>query len=347
MFFCFTAKSPEGKAPEVIKPAKTVEVEEGKPARIECQISGQPKPTVQWFKESEKVKESKRIRPESDNETFSLNFKETELDDEGDYKCVARNEFGSASSQAELLVNERGAKPEFKEKMKNVSVQGGNKARFDVLVTGSPPPEVDWLKGDDKLEDEGRISMIDNEEEGSFSLIIEDVKAEDSGKYECIAFNELGEVSCKANLAVEETLVAPEFAEEAESAPIVAEEGGDIDLNVQLKKGQPEPQVEWLKDDKPVKVDEHLNVGIDRDTHSLKIRGAVPDDSGLYKFKVGSKAGSVERVFDVQIAGTVTYNNGMRSITVFTRSVSVPRPKLSIPVPKQKEQIKQRLDTLP
>ena len=252
------------------------------------------------------MKETKRVRPESDNETFSLNFKEAELDDEGDYKCVARNEFGSVSTQAELLVNETGAKPEFKEKMKNASVQAGKQARFDVLVTGLPPPEVDWLKGDDKLEDEGRFSMIDNEEEGSFSLIIEDVKPEDSGKYECIAFNELGEASCRANLVVEEILVAPEFAEEAESAPIVAEEGGDIDLNVELKKGQPEPQVEWLKDDKPVKVDEHLDVGVDKDTHSLKIRGAVPDDSGLYKFKVSSKAGSVERVFDVQIAGTVT-----------------------------------------
>ena len=305
LFFWFAAKSPEGKAPEVIKPAKKVEVEEGKPAKIECQISGQPKPTVEWFKDSENVKETKRIKPESDDKTFSLNFKETELDDEGDYKCVARNEFGSVSSQAELLVNEVGAKPEFKEKLKNVSVQSGNKARFDVLVTGSPPPEVDWLKGDDKLEDAGRFSLLDNEEEGIFSLIIEDVKPEDGGKYECIAFNELGEVSCKANLAVEETLVAPEFAEEAESAPILVEEGGDIDLNVLLKKGQPEPQVEWLKDDKPVEVDERLDVGIKEDTHSLKIKGAVPSDSGLYKFKVSSKAGSLERVFDVQIAGTV------------------------------------------
>ena len=323
----FAAKSLEGNAPEVIKPAETVEVEEGKPARIECQISGQPKPTVEWFKDSEKVKESKRIRPESDNETFSLNFKETELDDEGDYKCVACNEFGSVSSQAELLVNEVGAKPEFKEKMKNVSVQAGEKARFDVLVTGSPPPEVDWVKGDDKLEDAGRFALLDNEEEGSFSLIVEDVKPEDSGKYECIAFNELGEVSCKANLAVEETLVAPEFAEEAESAPVLAEEGGEIDFNVLLKKGQPEPQVEWLKDDKPVQVDEHLDVGICEDKHSLKIRGAVPTDSGLYKFKVSSKAGSLEKVFDVQITGTVCY-------LFLVASVVIPMVCLCVFVPK-------------
>ena len=304
-YFGCAAKSPEGKAPEVVKPAENAEVEEGKPARIECQISGQPKPNVEWFKDSEKVKETKRIKHESDNEIFSLNFKQTELEDEGDYKCVARNEFGSVSSQATLLVNEAGAKPEFKEKMKNMNVEAGKKAKFDVHVTGSPPPEVDWLKGDDKIEDDGRFVLLDDEGDGLFSLIIEDVKPEDGGKYECVAFNELGEVSCKANLVVEETLVAPEFATEAESAPVLAEEGGDVNLNVELKKGHPELLVEWFKDDKPVKVGEHLVLEDKDDTHSLTVTGATPNDSGFYKFKASSKAGSIERVFDVQIEGIV------------------------------------------
>ena len=236
-----------------------------------------------------------------------MNFKETELEDEGDYKCVARNDFGSVSSQAELLVNDSGTKPEFKEKMKNLNVQAGQEAKFDVKVAGSPPPEVDWLKGDEKVEDGGRFVWVDDEgDDGVFSLIIEDVKPEDGGKYECIAFNELGEVSCKGKLVVEESLVAPEFAVEAESAPIVAEEGGDISLNVELKKGKPEPQVEWFKDDKPVKVDDHLVLADTDGMHSMAITGAVPYDSGLYKFKATSKAGSIERTFDVQIAGIVT-----------------------------------------
>lgn len=306
VFVCFAEKSPEGNAPEIVKPVESVEVIEGYPASLECQISGQPKPNVEWFKDNEKVKESKRIKLASDNESFSLNFKETELDDEGDYKCVARNEFGSVSCKAELLVNDAVVKPEFKEKMKNVSVQAGQRARFDVLVFGVPPPEVDWLREGEKLGEAERFTFVDGEEEeGRFSLVIEDVKPEDGGNYECIAFSEEGEVFCKANLAVEETLVAPAFAEEAESAPILSEEGGDIHLNVELKKDQPEPKVEWLKDDKPVKLDEHLNVSVNEDAHKLEITKAVPEDSGLYTFKASSKAGSIERVFDVQISGIV------------------------------------------
>lgn len=43
---------------------------------------------VEWFKDSEKVKEIKCIKFEIDDEIFLLNFKEIEFDDEGDYKCV-------------------------------------------------------------------------------------------------------------------------------------------------------------------------------------------------------------------------------------------------------------------
>lgn len=264
---------------------------------------------MEWFKDSEKVKESNRVRPEVSDDTFSLNFKETKLEDEGDYKCVARNEFGSVSSQAELLVNEALTKPEFEEKMKNLNVQAGKEARFDVLVTGVPPPEVDWLKGDDKVVGDRFVLIDDKGDDGRFSLIIKDVQPEDSGKYECIAFNEVGEVSCKANLAVEETLVAPEFTEEQESAPIVAEEGSDVRLNVELKKGQPEPQIEWFKNDKPVKSDDHLVLADKGDLHSLTISSVVPDDSGVYKVQAISKAGSLERTFDVQVAGSVPYHS--------------------------------------
>ena len=252
------------------------------------------------------MKETKRIKLETDDETFSLNFKETELDDEGDYKCVARNEFGSASTQAELLINEASTKPQFKNKMNNVGVQAGKEARFDVHVTGFPPPEVDWVKDGEKIEDGGRFLLLDGEDDGHFSLIIEIVTPEDAGKYECIAFNEAGEVSCQGNLLVEEVLIAPEFVSEAETTPMVAEEGEDVKLSIELKKGTPEPQIEWLKDEIPVGVGEHVALADTGHSYTLTVAEATPEDSGLYRFKATSKAGSIERCFNVQIAGILT-----------------------------------------
>ena len=296
----------------VLKPAETVEVDEGKAAKIQCQMSGEPKPLVEWFKDEKKVKESNRIRVERSDETLSLNFTQTELDDEGEYKCVAHNALGSASTKAELLVNEPAKKPEFKEKMKNISVRAGDKAKFEVRVTGSPLPEVDWLKADQKLEDNGPFIMEEDEDGELFSLVIEDVKPENSGVYECVAFNEVGEVFCKGSLVVEEeVLIPPQFAKEEESAPLLIEEGDDVTLNVNLKKGQPTPVVQWFKDDELVEASSKVQVRPDGDRHSLVIKKAESDDSGVYKCQASNKAGYVARSFDVQITGML--HNAERS----------------------------------
>lgn len=306
---------------------------EGQPASLECELKGEPQPDIEWFRDDEKVKESKRVRMNFDGKSSSLTFKPSELDDEGGYKCVARNELGSASTTAELLVNEAGTKPEFTEKLKNISALPGEEARFDVRVTGSPPPEVDWLKGKEKIEDEGRFVLIDDIEDDLFSLVIEDAKPSDSGEYECIAFNEFGEVSCKGNLVVEETIIAPEiaedaesalplfeditiapeFAEEEESAPVVIEEGGDVTLCVNVK-GQPTPEVEWSKDGKDLKASGRLEVGEMNGKHTLLIKGATPEDSGIFKCQASSKGGVAERTFDVQVKGKDACENSLKGL---------------------------------
>lgn len=369
-YFVFTAKKPKGTAPEITKPLENVTVVEGEPASLECQLKGEPQPDIEWFLDGKQIEESKRIRMNFDGKCCSLTFKPSELDDEGEYKCVARNELGSASSEAELLVNEPGSKPEFKEKLKNINVVPGDEARFDIRVVGSPPPEVDWFKGKEKLEDEGRFVLIDDIEEDLFSLVIEEAKPTDSGEYECVAFNELGEVSCKGNLVVEEMLIAPklaeeaesalpvteeviiapefaeeaesalplteeaiilpklaeeaesapvteeaiiapEFAEEGESAPVVIEEGGDVSLSVNAK-GQPTPEVQWLKDGKDVKSSDHLDIGEKNGKHTLLIKGATPQDSGIYKCQASSKGGLAERTFDVQVKGKYFCENSLK-----------------------------------
>ena len=316
------AKKPTGTAPELTSPLQPVTSMEGNPVKLECQVKGEPQPDIEWFKDGKPVVESKRVIMTSDGETFSLSFKPVELDDEGEYKCVARNELGSVSSGAELLVEEAGTRPEFKEKLKNTSAMPGEEVRFDVRVAGSPPPEVDWFKGKERVNDEGRFLLVDDEEDGLFSLIIEDVGQKDSGTYKCVAFNEVGEASCSCELLVEETIVtpeaaesaesapdgfqeaftAPEFVEGAENAPLAFEEGEDVTLNA-IVKGQPAPDVEWLKDDKSLKSSDHLDIVGTGGKHSLTIRGASSADSGTYMCQARNKGGVTDRTFVVQVTG--------------------------------------------
>lgn len=270
--------------------------------KLTCSLKGTPQPTIQWTKDDKPLKTSKRVKDEFDGEVASVMFSQVDLDDEGDYKCVAQNELGSASCSAELLVNEADSKPEFTETMKDIEVAVGDEGRFDVRVSGVPKPSVQWFKGSKKIEDEGKFMLIDDEEEDLFSLVIDEATADDVGAYTCRAANVAGEVSCKAGLQLQEEITAPEFADEAETGPITVQEGGDVTLDVKIK-GKPTPDVEWYKDDKPLRKTSRLDMKARGDKFSLVMLNVTTDDSGLYKCVASSKAGSVTRTFEVNIEG--------------------------------------------
>lgn len=300
--FNSTAVKPTGSAPEFTHPLESVEVSEGTEVKLSCTLKGTPQPTIHWFKDGEPLKTSKRVKPDFDGEVASLSFAAADLDDEGDYKCVAQNELGSASCTAELLVNEADSKPEFTEAMKDIEVAENEEGRFDVRVTGSPKPAVQWFKGTKKIEDTGKYIFIDDEEEDLFSLVIDDVSSDEAGAYTCKATNNVGEAACKAELKLQEKMSAPEFADEEETGPITAVEGGEVSLNVTVK-GTPRPDVEWFKDDKPLRKTSRLDIRSRGDKFSAVIMNVTPDDSGLYKCVANSKAGSVTRTFEVKIEG--------------------------------------------
>ena len=285
-----------------IESLQPVEVVQGSPAKLQCKVTGVPEPSIEWFRDSEPVKEDKRIKIRFDGELSSLKILSTELEDEGAYKCVAKNDLGSVSCASELLVNEPNKKPEFIEKMKPVNVTEGEPARFDVTVEGNPLPVVDWFKGKDKLNDEGRYVMMANEEAGIFTLIVEDTVPEDAGTYKCVAANEEGQASSKAALAVKEKMIAPEFTDLEESAPINVTDGDEVCLSVGIK-GKPVPSVEWYKDDKKLRKTSRLKIDEKGDKFSLVILDVTADDSGTYKCEASSKAGTIARTFDVNVAG--------------------------------------------
>lgn len=309
-----SAEKPTGTAPQFIQPLESVEVSEGAAVKLACTVKGTPQPTIEWFKDGKPLKTSKRMKDDFDGEVVSLSFTEADLDDEGDYKCVAQNELGSASCTAELLVNEPATKPEFTEAMKDIEVAEDEEGRFDVRVSGSPSPTLQWFKGTKKIEDAGKFLFIDDEEDDLFSLVIDKVAPDDVGTYTCKANNEAGEVSCKAELKLQEEMASPEFDDEGETGPITAVEGGEVTLNVTVK-GKPRPDVEWFKDDKPLRKTSRVDIKSRGDKFSAVLMNVTPDDSGLYKCVASSKAGSVTRTFEVNIEGMFAV-----CFTVVTRS---------------------------
>jgi len=185
------AKKPEGTAPVFSDPLQPVEVKEGSEAKLQCTVVAEPRPDIEWFKKGVRIKENRRLKLESDGQTVSLTIKETRSGDDGEYKCVATNELGSASCAAVMTVRVV-TKPDFKDKLKTVEVMEGDTVQFDTRVVGYPVPEVDWFRGTTKLKRDERTVFKETQEDNLHSLVISDAKREDAGIYKCVASNEGG-----------------------------------------------------------------------------------------------------------------------------------------------------------
>ena len=268
--------------------------------KLVCKVKGKPEPKIEWFKDDTPVKEDRRIKIMFDGETCTLKIVDTKPDDEAEYKCVATSEAGISSCTAELLVNEANKRPEFTGKMKPVDVTEGDDTRFEVEITGVPKPDVNWYRGRDKIVDGGRFEI--SEKDNVYSLVIKDTNPDDAGSYKCVAKNEEGEVTSRAALAVKEKVVAPEIAEEQDTAPIEVLDGEELTLNVTVS-GKPKPEVTWFKDGKRLRDSYRVNIKSKDDKFSLNILKVKPDDAGTYKCEVKNKAGTVSRTYNVKVGG--------------------------------------------
>lgn len=94
------------------------------------------------------------------------------------------------------------AAPVFLTQLQNQEVPDGYPVSFDSVIIGKPTPSVRWFK-DGKVLQEDDHYMINEDQEGCHQLIITTVRPTDMGVYRCVAENDSGIASSKAELRVE------------------------------------------------------------------------------------------------------------------------------------------------
>ena len=91
-----------------MKPKITIQgntvASEGTPTRVNCHVSGFPRPKVSWkrYRALQETKLPSNVQYE--NGTSVIVIKKTELKDSGTYKCTAENRAGIAQASMILLV---------------------------------------------------------------------------------------------------------------------------------------------------------------------------------------------------------------------------------------------------
>uniref|UniRef100_A0A8C0EE14 Obscurin n=1 Tax=Bubo bubo TaxID=30461 RepID=A0A8C0EE14_BUBBB len=189
--------------------------------------------------------------------------------------------------------------PMFMTELQNQEVQDGYPVSFDCIVVGKPLPTVRWFK-DGKAIEENDHYMINEDQEGCHQLIITAVVPTDMGVYRCLAENNMGVASTKAELRVDCNREQEESTTEEEQLPQIFDELHDIHVTpgaslakFHLKvKGYPQPRLYWFKNGQPLKALDRILKTDKQEFHSLEIHNVTKADAGQYSVFVINSAGS-------------------------------------------------------
>uniref|UniRef100_A0A8B9BIB3 Coiled-coil domain containing 141 n=1 Tax=Anser brachyrhynchus TaxID=132585 RepID=A0A8B9BIB3_9AVES len=198
-----------GQAPNFSQLLSNVTVMEGSPVTLEVEVTGFPEPTLTWYKKGQKLTADEHLTLLQKETKHTLLIQKVCDKDAGLYVVRAKNSSGTISSSAILHVKVQGKQPNFIQKFGHTTLQEGEDLILHCTIHGKPKPHVCWTKDDIQVV-AGDISI---EKLGdTYYLLKRNVVLADTGKYICVASNEVGKAHCSAVVTVIEKNKTPEIS---------------------------------------------------------------------------------------------------------------------------------------
>uniref|UniRef100_A0A8C6FW78 Obscurin n=1 Tax=Moschus moschiferus TaxID=68415 RepID=A0A8C6FW78_MOSMO len=226
-------------APVFLTELQNQEVLDGYPVSFDCVVTGQPVPTVRWFKDGRLLEEDDHYMISEDQQGgHQLIITAVVPADMGVYRCLAENSVGVSSTKAELRVDltstdydtaadatetssyfsaqgylssreqegtestsEEGQLPQVVEELRDLQVAPGTRlAKFQLKVKGYPTPRLYWFKDGQPLTASTHIRMADKKMLHTLEVV--SVTSEDAGQYSAYISNAVGAAYSSARLLV-------------------------------------------------------------------------------------------------------------------------------------------------
>nr|XP_032802510.1 striated muscle-specific serine/threonine-protein kinase-like [Petromyzon marinus] len=119
---------------------ESLDVADGRPARLDCRVSGTPAPTVTWFRDGRPVQSGERRRVSSEKGLHCLSVPHASAEDEGEYTVTAANTHGEVSCSCTLIVSEPRAP------------HASNISKRDMMPSIAEEPELGEVERDGDIE---------------------------------------------------------------------------------------------------------------------------------------------------------------------------------------------------
>lgn len=198
----------------VMKPS-SYKCSEGQTARFDLKVVGRPMPETYWFHNGQQVvsDHTHKIVVKEDG-TQSLIIVPALPQDSGEWTVVAQNRAGRSSISVTLTVDvkETLVRPQFTEKLKNISVKQDTLVELAVKAIGNPLPDIVWLKNSDIITPHKHPNIKIEGTRGEAKFQIPSAAGSDSAWYTATAINKAGRdtTRCRVNVEVEYAEPEPE-----------------------------------------------------------------------------------------------------------------------------------------
>ncbi|XP_011689399.1 PREDICTED: muscle M-line assembly protein unc-89 isoform X3 [Wasmannia auropunctata] len=255
--------------------------------KFEVKATGLPRPDAKWLKDGKVLRAGERVRITTSGESYALDLSKATLEDEGLYMCELTNKLGEEVVEGYLIIEtvDQLKKPRFTEPLNDVDVALAANGEFKAVFTADPVPDITWYcKGHEIPPDDSRIKQTvtngpaaDKLTESKVTLKVPKCTKEDTGEYTLKLKNKWGEAESSAFLSL---LLKPEidsFRDHSES----------VDERVEWQaiiKGNPKPDIKWMKDGTELQKDEQYDMEEDKRNckYKLIIKKLRLEDEGTY-----------------------------------------------------------------
>uniref|UniRef100_A0A0N8CD86 Down syndrome cell adhesion molecule n=1 Tax=Daphnia magna TaxID=35525 RepID=A0A0N8CD86_9CRUS len=225
----------------------SVDVIEGEPAIVNLTARANPSEmTYKWFRDGTAIKQLKEANA-YDRITFDgplLNLTVVRRDDKGEYKCDATNAEGSRSHTVRLNVQYPAS---IVQARSTVMINEGSDAEFECRAAGNPltTTTVFWRRAGFDME--GRTSQTPGV--GVAYLLVREITRNDTGAFECVANNGIGQES------IEQTWLVVKYKPLMDDSPQLTKAAGDEGQLAKLvcrAQGAPNISFGWSREGTPL-----------------------------------------------------------------------------------------------
>lgn len=193
--------------PQILSDVTNVNATRDEPAQFSIKATGNPQPTVRWFKnDNEEILPANAdfefIHDEA-SETFTLKINKCRPEHQGDYSATVANSGGSVKSKKGKLVVTKA--PEFLEKPVSADVNEGDSSEFRARVDAYPAAKITWLFEGKPATAKDGFDVQTDQATGTSVLTIKQTLPKHAGKLTVKADNPSGSIEESVQCAVKST----------------------------------------------------------------------------------------------------------------------------------------------